>query len=140
MVYRARVEKYFTYSYILLIFSPYEYKTPLKKRIFYIFPYSQKKKHYSIYTTFQYFSLPKVHYFRYSHRFPPIAKTFSAHGLNSFFAGVYLYSLSCGQKTAQNAVTHCETRIFPDSCRAVIIDSNIYILQYFRRQEAGLSV
>ena len=51
----------------------------------------------------------------------------------------YLFSLSCVSKTAQNAVTHCETRIFPDSCRAVIIDSNIYIWQYLQRQEWVLS-
>ena len=81
-----------------------------KKNKFYIFPDSQKTKHYSIYTTFQYFSILKVH-------FPTFSQQLPAHRLNSFFAGVYLYSLSCGQ----NAVTHCGTSIFPDSCRAVTI-------------------
>ena len=98
-----------------------------KKNKFYIFPYSQKKKHYSIYTTFQYFSQQKVHYFRFSRTFPTIAITSSAHRLNSFFAGAYLYLLSCVSKTGQNAVTHCETMIFSHSRSASIIISNIYI-------------
>ena len=33
-----------------------------KKNKFYIFPDSRKTKHYSIYTTFQYFSILKVHF------------------------------------------------------------------------------
>ena len=57
----------------------YFHEESKKKNKFCIFPYSQKKKHYSIYTTFQYFSILKVHYFRYSHRFPTIAKIFSSH-------------------------------------------------------------
>lgn len=97
------------------IFSPFEHN---KKDILQILIFS-KKKHNSIYTTFQHFSLPKSPYFRFSRRFSTIAKTFSAHGLNSLFAGAYLYSLSCVQKTAQNAVTHWETNPFPDSLNAV---------------------
>lgn len=41
----------------------YFYEESILKNKFCIFPDSQKKKHYSIYTTFQYFSLQKVHIF-----------------------------------------------------------------------------
>lgn len=75
------------------IFSLFEHN---KKDILQILRFSYKK-HYSIYTTFQHFSLPKSPYFRFSRPFPTIAKNFSAHGLNSFFAATYLFSLNCVQ-------------------------------------------
>lgn len=92
----------------------YFYEESILKNKFCIFPDSQKKNIILYILLFNTLASKKSIFSIFSQ----IPETFSAHRLNSFFAGVYLYSLSCCQKAAQNAVTHCGTNIFPDSCPA----------------------